>query len=131
MTPSHASQSVTFVEKCRWTRGKRELGIELRNHLSREPALLLERIGERDQGDMTSADVSRRSRRPHANVDVLCTRTGIARMVSVDVADRQGKVCDHNPCMYATGKSDIGNSTCESIEQNRPAGSGDGGGKYR
>jgi len=48
-----------------------------------------------------------------------------------DVTDRSGKICDHNPDVYVSGKSDVGNSTSESVEQSQLTGSGDGGGKDR
>jgi hypothetical protein len=131
MTPHHAAMLVTSLEKCRWCRGKRELGIELRNHPFRKPALLLDRIGNREQTAQVRAVTFRRSRRPHASADTLCTRTGRAREASADVADRWGKVSGQNPHMYAPGKSDIGNTTCEFTEQSRPTDSGGKGGKYR
>ena len=108
MAPNHASLAVTQVKKCRWNTGKRELGMELRNHPFQESALLLDGIDKRNQADLTRTDFSWRSRRPQASVDALCSRTGRARSVPVDVIGRQGKVCDLNPCMYARGKSDIG-----------------------
>ena len=129
MTSRHAPSAVTSMGKCRWRGGKRELGIELRNQHFREPALYYGGIGERKQTAMARIAFSRRSRRPHASVETLCTRTGIARRAPVDVAGRQGKVCGRTPCMHASGKSDVGNSTKEAIEQRRPADGGDGGGE--
>jgi len=120
MAPHHVAQAVTSVRKCRWNGGKRELAIELRNHIFRESPLLKYGFGNRDQTVMTRADLSRRSRRPHASVDALCTRTGRARIVPADVAGRQGEVCDRTSCVYATGKSDIGNSTNEPVEHGWP-----------
>ena len=131
MTTSHALRVVTFLEKCRWECGKRELGIELRKNQFQEPALWTDGIGNRDHTVIARDDFSWRSQRPHASVDTLCTRTGRARDVPVDVTGRQGKVCGHNPCVNASGKSDVGNSTNESVEQCQPTGGGDGGGKDR
>jgi hypothetical protein len=131
MTLSHASWMVTPTERSRWERGKRELGIELRKNQFQEPALWLGGIGNRYRSATAREDISWRSQRPHASVDTLCTRTGRARAVPADVTGRQGKACGHNPCMYAPGKSDVGNSTNEPVEQSQPTGGGDGGGKYR
>jgi len=131
MTLSHASRLVTSLEKCRWEWGKRELGIELRKNQFQEPALWSDGIGKRNHTAIARDDFSWRSRRPHASVETLCTRTGRAREVPVGVTGRQGKVSGHNLCAYTLGKSDVGNSTNEPVEQSQPTGGGDRGGKYR
>jgi len=131
MALSHASWLVTPMKRSRWERGKRELGIELRKNQFQEPALWLGGIGNRSQTENARNESSWRSQRPHASVDTLCTRTGRARDVPVDVKGRQGKVSDRNPCVNAPGKSDVGNSTDELVEQSQSTGGGDEGGKYR
>jgi hypothetical protein len=117
--------------KCRWIGGRCELGIELRNHPYRESALLLDGI------DKTKQSVIARNARPGGVVDPMQARTlyvrepGEPRIRPYDVAGRSGKVCDPNPDVHVSGKSDIDNSTNEPVEQSQLIDSGDGGGKYR
>ena len=88
-------------------RGRRKPGIELRNQSFREPALCLERIGEMRHDVIASHALSRRSRRPRANEDDPCTRTGRARGTPVVETGRSGKA-EPKPDMHGHGKSDIG-----------------------
>ena len=75
MAPSRACSAV----RC-WAsvvgRGKRELAIELRNRRFRMPALSIGGFGETVQTVNVREVPIRRSRRTHASVDALCTRTG-------------------------------------------------------
>jgi hypothetical protein len=88
-------------------RGRREPGMELRNHSFREPALCLEGFGNMRHDAIASHALSRRSRRPRASVDDPCTRTGRARGTPVVETGRSGKA-EPKPDMHDHGKSDIG-----------------------
>lgn len=126
LTGGNACAEVSLVE---W---KRELAIELRNQRipGAGPVAAWDRQkgpGRYDEDWFSPGGVPG----PHASVDALCPRTGRARNAPAGVAGRQEKVGDRNACMYASGKSDIGNSTKEIVEQNQPIGGGDDGGKCR
>jgi hypothetical protein len=52
--------------------------------------------------------MSRRSRRPHANADASCRRTGRARRAPPQGGAGRERPVAHDPDAYASGRSDIG-----------------------
>ena len=111
--------------------GRCKLSIELRNHHFRVPALSIYGFG-----DALQCVKSECCNGP-AESKALCEHRSFMRenRESPDgarrCAGRLGKTCGRNPNVYAAGKSDVGNSTVDPVEQCPPVGSGDGVGKDR
>ena len=111
--------------------GKCKLDIELRNHHFRVPLLwncghghVLQCANREHCSDpaesKTPCDHLRFMRENRESPD------GVRRCT-----DRSGKACGRNPDVYAAGKSDIGNSTVDNVEQCLPEGGGNAVGKAR
>jgi len=94
-------------------RGARRPAIELRNHLTGAPTSCNEREGNTMSGDIASRYIGpaesktlrMRGSSMHENREIPSAPVGSDRKSS---PGRSGKVCGHNPDVYAVGKSHIG-----------------------
>ena len=111
--------------------GRCKLAIEIRNHHCRVPLLLNRGFGDalqRMNREFCSGPAESKTPCEHRN---FMRENRENPNDACRCAGRLGKVFGRNPNMYAAGKSDIGNSTDDTIEQCLPVGSGDGVGKDR
>jgi hypothetical protein len=111
--------------------GRYKLAIELRNQPFWVPAVLICRIGN------TLQCVMRKCCGGPAESETLREYLSFMRenrespVCAHRCMGRLGKVFGRNPNRYATGKSDVGHSTVDNIEQHPRAGCGDAVGKGR
>ena len=119
------------VSKVSLEKGRYELAIELRNQRFRVPAVLIWRLGNTKQcvkrehcfGPAESENLREcRSFMRENRESPFSLQLSLGRL---------SKAVGHNLNVNANGKSDVDHSTVDIVEQGRPEGCGDGGGKGR